>query len=117
VRDFQGNRSESKGFVLLNFRHFVMGLEEFMPLIVGRRFCATEQGRLAIVPAFAEMGDEIWTFSGTPNPFVLRRDEAASTGRNIHLQRYQIIGVSSVDGIMRGELRKADLILEIIYII
>ncbi|KAI8630247.1 heterokaryon incompatibility protein-domain-containing protein [Xylariaceae sp. FL1651] len=94
----------------MDFRHFVMGLEEFMPLIVGRRLCVTEQGRFAIVPALAEVGDKICVFSGAPNPFVLRvRDEVAG--------KYQLVGVCCVDGIMEGELRRTNLELGMLCIV
>lgn len=97
----------------MNLRHFIMGFEEFMPLVVGRKLCITRQGRLAIVPASAEVGDDICVFSGAPSPFVITRtcggEEVNGDGYDERSGTYQLIGPCYADGIMRGELREADL--------
>ncbi|TRX90591.1 hypothetical protein FHL15_008564 [Xylaria flabelliformis] len=56
----------------LRARLRLAGLEEYMPLILGRRLYVTEQVRFAIVPPATQSGDRICAFSGTPDPFVLR---------------------------------------------
>ncbi|KAI0533541.1 heterokaryon incompatibility protein-domain-containing protein [Xylaria digitata] len=83
----------------MNFKHFLMGLEEFMPLLIGRRFCSTGKGGFGIMPPGTEVGDEVCAFSGAPNPFVLR---SCSVPRSSTPDMYQIIGVCSVDEPMRG---------------
>ncbi|KAI1753226.1 heterokaryon incompatibility protein-domain-containing protein [Xylaria castorea] len=97
----------------MDFRHFIMGLEEFMPLIVGRRLCVTEKGRFAIVPPGTKFGDRICAFSGAPNLFVLRSRNVQNTISGT----YQIVGVCCVDGVMKGELAAVNLDWEILHVV
>ncbi|KAI0452928.1 heterokaryon incompatibility protein-domain-containing protein [Xylaria acuta] len=97
----------------MDFRHFVMGLEEFMPLIVGRRLCVTEKGRFAIVPPWTKFGDRICAFSGAPNPFVLRSRNVS----NATSGTYQVVGSCCVDRVMRGELAAVNLDWEILHVV
>ncbi|KAI1313579.1 hypothetical protein F5Y03DRAFT_389877 [Xylaria venustula] len=66
-----GDRVQRSSIAEMALRYFIMGLEEFMPLVVGRRLCITEQGRFGIVPHQTKCGDKICTFSGAPNPFLV----------------------------------------------
>ncbi|KAI0547738.1 heterokaryon incompatibility protein-domain-containing protein [Xylaria curta] len=97
----------------MDFRHFIMGFEEFMPLIVGRKLCVTEQGRFAIVPPSTQADDRICAFSGAPNPFVLRSCDVSRTTPGA----YQIIGASYLDQVMRGELAEVNLNWEIFHVV
>ncbi|KAI1742810.1 heterokaryon incompatibility protein-domain-containing protein [Xylaria scruposa] len=97
----------------MDFRHFIMGLEEFMPLIIGRRLCVTERGRFAIVPPLTQSGDRICALSGAPNPFVFRSCNVSS---NI-LEEYQIVGSCYVDQVMGGELAEFNLNWESFHVV
>lgn len=97
----------------MDLEHFIRELEEFMPLIFGRRLCVTEQGRFATVPPLTKCGDRICAFSGAPNPFVLRPCNAS----NATPRAYQIVGACCVDQVMRGELARRDLNWEILRLV
>ncbi|KAI0435547.1 heterokaryon incompatibility protein-domain-containing protein [Xylaria telfairii] len=93
--------------------HFILGLEEFMPLIFGRRLCVTEKGHFAIVPPLTTCGDRICAFSGAPNPFVL----CARNASNATPRAYQLGGACCVDQVMGGELARANLNWEILRVV
>lgn len=101
----------------MDYMHFVMYLEESMPLIVGRRLCTTECGSLAIVPAFAEVGDQISVLFGAPNPFVIRPHKRQAPTDDGDRRAYQLAGAACVDGIMKGGLQKTSLNAEMLHII
>lgn len=63
-----------------------------------RKFCVTEEGRMAIVPPLALEGDVICIIKGTRMPFVLRKTKRED------LPVYQIIGCCYVHGVMDGEV-------------
>jgi hypothetical protein len=50
---------------------------------------------LALVPASAELTDEIWIIPGMPTPFIFRRMENGN---------HEIVGEAYVHGIMNGEI-------------
>ncbi len=88
------------------FGAYSLSLRNLAPMLQGR-LCITETGYFGIVPTYAEEGDEIWAFLGAPNPVVLRKsttltDESEET-------THQLVGVCYIDGIMNGELEKAEL--------
>jgi hypothetical protein len=66
-----------------------------------RKFCITEEGRMAIVPPLALEGDIICIIKGTRMPFVLRKTKRED------LAVYQIIGCCYVHGVMDGEVNIA----------
>lgn len=69
----------------------------------GTRLCLTDSGFFGIVPPFTQQGDQIWAFSGAPNPFVLRTC-SASLEPSQGAKTYELVGVCYIDGIMHGEL-------------
>ncbi|KAH6665237.1 hypothetical protein B0J14DRAFT_660923 [Halenospora varia] len=73
----------------------------------GTRLYITENGYFGIVPIYAKEGDQIWAFSGAPNPFVLRA--SSNSAESQATKTYQLVGVCYVDGIMHGELERAGL--------
>ncbi|KAI0969291.1 heterokaryon incompatibility protein-domain-containing protein [Xylaria arbuscula] len=109
-----GDRVQRSSIVEMDLRHFIMGLEEFMPLVVERRLCVTEQGRFGIVPPRTECGDKVCAFSGAPDPFVLR---SCNVSNSTALETYQLVGVCCVDQIIRGELAGADLNWEMLCVV
>lgn len=65
---------------------------------IGRNFCVTGRGRLALVPHdCSRVGDKICIFKGGPVPFVLR-----DIGNGYH----QLAGECYVHGVMDGQLMK-----------
>ncbi len=64
-----------------------------------RRFCVTEEGRMAIVPPLTLPGDIICVIKGTRMPFVLRKSKRGD------LLVYQLVGCCYVHGVMDGELQ------------
>jgi Heterokaryon incompatibility protein (HET) len=64
-----------------------------------RRLAVTEDGRFALVPQFAQMGDVCCVFLGMVTPFILR-----PTARQNDDRYYHLVGEAYIHGIMRGEL-------------
>jgi hypothetical protein len=62
-----------------------------------RKFCVTEEGRMAIVPAGSAPGDVICIFKGARTPFLLRR---VADGES---DVYKLVGSCYVHGVMDGE--------------
>jgi hypothetical protein len=52
------------------------------------------RGAVGLVPKGAQFTDEIWIIFGCPTPIVLRQEED---------EKYSVVGVTYVDGIMKGE--------------
>lgn len=63
-----------------------------------RRFCITEQGRMAIMPPRSLPGDVICIFKGAHTPFVLR--QVSSEEPSV----YNLVGCCYVHGVMDGEV-------------
>jgi hypothetical protein len=97
-------------------KHLLTLTEKLAP-VLGRRCCVTKHGYHGILPPLAQAGDQICIFSGAPNPFVLRSSEVESSAIPQSNPTYQLVGVCYVDGIMMGELREANLQLEMINLI
>jgi hypothetical protein len=66
--------------------------------VVGRRFCITEQGRMAIVPPFSREADMICIINGARTPYVLRKTADCA-------RLYELIGCCYVHGVMEGEIK------------
>jgi hypothetical protein len=62
-------------------------------LIMGKAFCSTAAGYMALAPDWAQVGDLVVLLMGVPAPFVIRREGDA----------YRLIGSVYVHGIMDGE--------------
>jgi hypothetical protein len=73
---------------------FLNGFQEMTGL---RRFCVTEQGRMAIMPPRSEVGDVLCIFKGARTPFVLR---VSSEKPPI----YNLVGCCYIHGVMDGEI-------------
>lgn len=95
-----------KSVVKMDFMHFLMGIQEAMPLLIGRRLCRSGNGNFGIAPPGTKEGDVVCAFSGAPNPFVLRPCQETPDSTR---KAYQIVGVCYVDKIMKGELEEIDL--------
>ncbi|KAH7313177.1 heterokaryon incompatibility protein-domain-containing protein [Rhexocercosporidium sp. MPI-PUGE-AT-0058] len=65
----------------------------------GRRYCLTARGDMAIVPRFAEVGDEICLLAGCNAPFVIRRVKGTAEDNGL----YELVGECYVHEIMRGD--------------
>lgn len=64
-----------------------------------RRLATTERGYLAAVPENSAVGDTVCMIQGAKNLFVIREKE---------LQRFILIGLAYVHGLMTGEVLRAD---------
>jgi hypothetical protein len=76
--------------------------------MTGKRLCTSSQGYFGVVPPYAREGDQIWAFSGAPNPFLLRPSEDSSviSGRGaVH----ELVGACYIHAIMYGELEQMGL--------
>lgn len=69
---------------------------EYRSKLRKKRLCRTTNGRLALLPMFAEPGDVICILAGAKWPFALRR-----IGKTTN--RYTLVGDCYVHGIMDGE--------------
>jgi hypothetical protein len=62
-------------------------------IMMGKAFCSTAAGYMAMAPDWAQVGDLVVLLMGVPAPFVIRREGDA----------YRLIGSVYVHGIMDGE--------------
>lgn len=65
----------------------------------GRRFAITEKGRLCWVPAYAEVGDEVFVPLGSQTPFLVRRQPEGV---------FELVGEAYVQGVMWGEVLEGE---------
>ncbi|KAF2116941.1 heterokaryon incompatibility protein-domain-containing protein [Lophiotrema nucula] len=70
-----------------------------------KRLCITSEGYFGIVPPYSQEGDQIWAFSGAPNPFLLRRSTDSSIVSD-EMDMYELVGACYIHGIMNGELEQ-----------
>jgi hypothetical protein len=73
---------------------FLTGFREMTRL---RRFCVTEQGRMAIMPPRSKVGDVLCILKGARTPFVLR-------GSSEKPPVYNLVGCCYIHGVMGGEI-------------
>ncbi|OCK72944.1 hypothetical protein K432DRAFT_273065, partial [Lepidopterella palustris CBS 459.81] len=66
----------------------------------GRRVCRTADGRLGVVPATTQIGDEIFVIRGMQTPYVLHAAPAENSTDDVW---YRIVGECYIDGIMEGQ--------------
>ena len=66
----------------------------------GRRLAVTDDGLMAIVPQFTEVGDVICLVGGVEKPLLMRPDSGDEKG---HRERWRLVGDCYVHGIMDGE--------------
>jgi hypothetical protein len=66
----------------------------------GRRLAVTDDGLMAIVPQFTEVGDVICLVGEVEKPLLMRPDSGDEKG---HRERWRIVGDCYVHGIMDGE--------------
>lgn len=76
--------------------------------MTGKRLCISSQGYFGVVPPYAREGDQIWAFSGAPNPFLLRPSEDSSVISNGGAV-YELVGACYIHAIMNGELEQMGL--------
>lgn len=60
-----------------------------------RRLAITEQGYLGLVPAYSQVGDEVYLLGGVTVPFVLRQKDGI---------KFVLVGDSYIHGVMEGEV-------------
>jgi hypothetical protein len=73
----------------------------------GRRFCITQEGRMAMVLPGTQVGDKICIASGAATPWVIRPmnkmpEEQLTDQASAHID-YQLVGECYVHGVMGGE--------------
>ena len=72
--------------------------------VIQRCFCTTEKGYFGLVPAKAEVGDEVGILKGGNVPFILRRSESGNQQELV----YRLVGDGYFHGLMHGEAEKLD---------
>ncbi|KAH0541689.1 hypothetical protein FGG08_003852 [Glutinoglossum americanum] len=73
---------------------------------LGRRFCITRKGYLAIVPPKSKKGDLICILRGTRVPFLLRPERMQAVGK---AQRHQLVGSCYVHRLVDIEMATAEM--------
>lgn len=71
-----------------------VGEFNFYSSVLGRRFCVTEQGRMAIVPPQCRKNDIICVMKGARMPFILRK------GKDMSREVHELVGSCYVHGLM-----------------
>lgn len=100
---------QSKAALLENEYDLYIKADMFINLIwascAGRRFIASRNGRLGLVPPYTQVGDLIFVALGGGNPLLIRPVQ--------NLERkeveYHFVGTCYVHGIMDGEALRMDL--------
>jgi hypothetical protein len=69
----------------------------------GKRLCIISQGYFGVAPQYSQEGDQIWAFSGAPNPFILQPFKDPSTISDETVM-YELVGACYIHGIMYREL-------------
>ena len=67
---------------------------------IGRRFCVTMNGRIGLVPAGVQKGDNVCVICGARVPFIDRPVAETSNGK---LDYFHLVGDCYIDGLMAGE--------------
>lgn len=95
--------------IIERFTEVLPPAEEFLAQasVLGRRFCVTEQGRMAIVPRDSMKGDLLCVMKGGRAPLILRGPRKLAEG---HPEAYEFVGSCYIHGLMdRGWIgRPAD---------
>ncbi len=79
--------------------------------LFGRRLCCTEHGRVGLVPAAAQLGDQIAVFFDGQVLYVVRPVAAEKTICEYHqrlMQTFEFVGECYIDGMMDGEAVSED---------
>lgn len=83
-----------------------------------RKFCATKEGYIGLVPPNAKIGDEIWVVQGAPTPYALRREASIEMdGVEDGKQICKLVGECYVDEMMDGEVLEKEREMEYVVLI
>ncbi|KAK4149631.1 hypothetical protein C8A00DRAFT_18709 [Chaetomidium leptoderma] len=89
----------TEGEILERFIEVAPPAEQFLTQasVLGRRFCVTEQGRMAIVPRECLKGDILCVVKGGRVPLVLRGPRKLAEDRP---EVYELVGSCYIHGLM-----------------
>jgi hypothetical protein len=103
LNDSEDGKTAKVGTHSLNLSKEVLGFDtSVLTGTYNRRFFISEKGYIGLAPSNAAPGDKIAVLFGGKVPYILRRNEPASTGTSG--TTWTFLGDSYVHGIMDGEV-------------